>query len=132
MSILNNPLTPLVGLFFLFYFIFILPEKRRKAQEASMMSALKKNDRVVTIGGIHGTIVAAPAEGGVVTIRIDENSNTRIKVNRSAIAKVDFRQGRPRNETQGNGFRYEGQIVRQCLPPEEIAGSTTARSTDGN
>ncbi len=29
-SILNNPLTPLVGLFFLFYFIFILPEKRRK------------------------------------------------------------------------------------------------------
>jgi preprotein translocase subunit YajC len=87
-SILNNPLTPLVGLFFLFYFIFILPEKRRKAQEASMMSALKKNDRVVTAGGIHGTIVAAPAEGGVVTIRIDENSNTRIKINRSAIAKV--------------------------------------------
>ncbi len=53
-----------------------------------MMSTLKKNDRVVTIGGIHGTIVAAPAEGGVVTIRIDENANTRIKVNRSAIAKV--------------------------------------------
>ncbi len=87
-SILNNPLTPLVGLFFLFYFIFILPEKRRKSQEASMMSALKKNDRVVTIGGIHGTIVAAPADSGVVTIRIDENGNTRIKVNRSAIATV--------------------------------------------
>lgn len=87
-SILNNPLTPLVGLFLLFYFIFILPEKRRKAEEASMMSSLKKNDRIITVGGIHGTIVSAPSEGGVVTVRIDENGNTRIKLNRSAIAKV--------------------------------------------
>ena len=87
-QILRNPMTPLVGLFLLFYFIFIVPERRRKSEEATMMSALKKNDRVVTIGGIHGTVVAAPSESDVVTLRIDENGNTRIKVNRSAIARV--------------------------------------------
>ncbi len=38
-----------------------------------MKSTLKKNDRIITIGGIHGTVVAAPADSNVVTIRIDEN-----------------------------------------------------------
>ena len=87
-SLFNNPLLFFAGLFFLFYFIVILPERRKKAEEAKMKSALKKNDRIVTIGGIHGTIVSAPQEGSVVTVRIDEQSNTRIKVNRSAVLSV--------------------------------------------
>jgi preprotein translocase subunit YajC len=87
-AILNNPLFPLVGLFVLFYFIFIVPERRRKADEAKMMTSLKKNDRIVTIGGIHGTVVAAPSDSDVVTIKIDEGGNTRVKLNRSAISRV--------------------------------------------
>lgn len=87
-KILSSPFILPAGLFMLFYFMFILPERRRKAEESKLMSAMKKNDRVVTVGGIHGTIVAAPAESNVITIKIDENSNTRIKVNRSAIATV--------------------------------------------
>ncbi len=87
-AVLNNPLFPLVGLFVLFYFIFILPERRRKTEEAKMMSSLKKNDRIVTVGGIHGMIVAAPSDSDVVTVKIDEAGNTRVKLNRSAIAKI--------------------------------------------
>ena len=87
-AILNNPMFLLVGLFLLFYFIVILPERRRKADEAKMMSAMKKNDRIVTIGGIHGTIVSAPTDTDVVTIKIDEAGNTRVKINRSAIARI--------------------------------------------
>ena len=66
----------------------IAPERRRKAEEAKLYSGLKKNDRVVTIGGIHGTIAAISSDNNVVTLRIDENGNTRIKINRSAIASV--------------------------------------------
>ncbi len=87
-TILNNPLTPIVGLFLLFYFIFIKPERRRKAEETQRMSSLKKNDRIVTIGGIHGMVVAAAQGSNVVTIKIDEAGNTRVKMNRSAIAAV--------------------------------------------
>ena len=43
-AILNNPLTLVVGLFLLFYFIVIMPERRRKSDEAKLLSALKKND----------------------------------------------------------------------------------------
>ena len=87
-QILGNPLVPIVGLFFLYYFIVLAPERRRKREETFMKSTLKKNDRVITIGGIHGTVVAAPADSNVITIRIDESGSTRVKINRSAIATI--------------------------------------------
>lgn len=87
-QLLSNPFLPIVGLFFLYYFIVLAPERRRKREDETLKSTLKKNDRIVTIGGIHGTVVAAPADSNVVTIRIDENSNTRVKINRSAIATI--------------------------------------------
>lgn len=85
-QILNNPLSLMMGLFLLFYFIVLLPERRRKADEARMMSTLKKNDKIITIGGIHGTVVAVPEKSKVVTIKIDDN--TRMKINRTAIATI--------------------------------------------
>ncbi len=85
---LSNPLILPVGLLLIFYLTFIAPERRRRAEEAKMMASLKKNDRVVTVGGIHGTVVATAADSDVVTLRVDESSNTRLKVNRSAIAKI--------------------------------------------
>ena len=87
-QLLGNPLILPVGLFALFYITFIAPERRRKAEEAKLISSLKKNDRVVTVGGIHGTVVATSPDTGVVTLRIDENSNTRIRVNRTAISSI--------------------------------------------
>jgi len=86
--ILFHPLVLPLGLFFLFYATFIAPERRRKAEEAKLMSSLKKGDRVVTIGGIHASVVSVSPESQVVTLKIDESGNTRIKVNRSAIATI--------------------------------------------
>ncbi|MGB7346121.1 MAG: preprotein translocase subunit YajC [Pirellulaceae bacterium] len=83
-KILSNPLILPIGLFLIFYLTFLAPERKRKAEEAKMMSTLEKNDRVITVGGIHGTVVSTG--DGVVTLRIDENGNTRIKVNQTAIA----------------------------------------------
>lgn len=71
---------------FLFYALVLAPEKRRKAEREHQIGKLKKNDRVVTSGGIHGTIVTAAPDEDVVTIKVD--SNTRLKINRSAISIV--------------------------------------------
>jgi preprotein translocase subunit YajC len=53
-----------------------------------MQESLKKNDRVVTIGGILGVVVNTQAGSDKVTIRIDESNGTRMEVLRSAISRV--------------------------------------------
>ena len=53
---LTSPFTLLGGLMALFYVIVMVPEKRKKAEESMRLSAIKKNDRIVTIGGIHGVV----------------------------------------------------------------------------
>ena len=72
----------------LFYVMIIRPQNRKQAELKSMLGSLKKNDRVVTAGGIHGTIVNAPQDSEEVTIKVDENTNTRLRVQRSSISRV--------------------------------------------
>ena len=69
-----------------FYLIMLRPQSRERSQMSNLLNNLKQNDKVVTIGGIHGTIVAAPKESDTVVIRIDENCKLRIA--RSAIARL--------------------------------------------
>ena len=88
-TLFDNPLIiPVILILPLMYFMLILPEKRKRAELASMLDNVKKNDRIVTVGGIVGTVVNAAQGSDEITIRVDENSNTRIHVLRSAISKV--------------------------------------------
>jgi len=67
-----------------FYFLIIRPQSKRQKETKEMINRLKQNDRVVTIGGIHGTIHALKDQ--TVVIRIDDN--TKIELNRNAISSV--------------------------------------------
>lgn len=87
-QIIQNPLTLITGLIFLFYLMVLVPERRRQAETAKRRSALKKNDRIVTTGGILGTVVNVTPESDEITIRVDDANNTKIKVLRSAIGTV--------------------------------------------
>lgn len=87
-QILDNPFVLPVALLVIFYITFLGPERKRRAEEARMLAAMQKNDRVVTRGGIHATIVAAPADSDIITLKIDEAGSTRVKVDRSAIVSV--------------------------------------------
>ena len=75
---------PIAAIFLVFYFIVIAPgnKQRRKTQE--MLSALKKGDRVVTQGGIYGTVQGVESE--VVYLKIAEN--VKVKVARSAVTSI--------------------------------------------
>ncbi|MEA3490173.1 MAG: preprotein translocase subunit YajC [Candidatus Omnitrophota bacterium] len=77
-------LLPIVLIFVIFYFLLIRPQKKQQREHAKMIDELKKNDEVVTSGGIYGTIVNM--QNDVITLRIDDN--TRIKVQKSAISKL--------------------------------------------
>jgi len=74
---------PLIGIGFLFYFLLIRPQGREQKRKQQLLGSLKKNDQVVTIGGIIGTIASVSDESREVTLKVDDN--TRIKVLRSSI-----------------------------------------------
>jgi preprotein translocase subunit YajC len=82
------PILPWIVIGVLFYMMLIRPERRKRADLESMLKSLKKNDRVVTIGGIFGTVVQASQDTDEVTLKIDESNNTRIRVLRSSISRV--------------------------------------------
>jgi preprotein translocase subunit YajC len=73
---------PIVLLMVIFYFLMIVPAQRRQKKVAQMLKNLKNGDKVITNGGIHGTIVGL--EDDSVQLRIAEQ--VKIKVSRSAIA----------------------------------------------
>ena len=75
---------PIILIFVVFYFLLIRPQKKQQKEQKKMLAELKKNDEVVTAGGIHGTIVNL--QDDTVTLRVDEN--TRIKVQRSSVQNV--------------------------------------------
>jgi len=81
-------LLPIVAIGFLFFFLIVRPEKKKQAAIAKMQSELKKNDRVVTAGGILGVVVNAQQGSNEVTIRVDENNSTRLRMLRSSISRV--------------------------------------------
>ena len=80
------PFFLIVGI--LFYMMIIRPQKREKKRRESLLQALKKNDRVVTIGGIIGVVTSVSAEGKEVTLKIDEAINAKLRVLRSSIHEV--------------------------------------------
>lgn len=83
----RNPLTLwlLLPLLILMFLMFFRAPQKQKQQRKKLEQSLEKNDKVLTIGGIIGTIV--DLKDDEITLKVDENNNTKIKVRRSAIGK---------------------------------------------
>ena len=75
---------PIAAIFLVFYFIVLAPANQQRKKTQAMLSALQQGDRVVTQGGIYGTVQGVEAE--VVYLKIAEN--VKVKVARSAITSV--------------------------------------------
>lgn len=73
---------PIIAIGLVFYFLVIAPANKQRKKTQEMISALKKGDRVVTTGGIYGTIQGV--EPDAVYLKIAEN--VKVKVARSAVS----------------------------------------------
>jgi preprotein translocase subunit YajC len=81
----GNPLSmllPFVLIFAVFYFIVIMPAKKQQKKKDAMIAALKKGDRIVTGGGIYGTV--ATVEDQSLLLKVAEN--TKIRISKTAVA----------------------------------------------
>src|SRR5437868_4483921 len=76
---------PLIFIFAIFYFLLIMPQQRKQKKWQAMLQALKTGDKVVTSGGLHGTIVALKDD--FVHLRVPPD-NLRIEVSRASVVSV--------------------------------------------
>jgi preprotein translocase subunit YajC len=82
-----NPLFNLMPIFFIFiifYFILIRPQQKKQAEHQKMISELKKNDEVVTAGGIHGVVVHV--KDSTVVLKIADE--VKIEIQKSSVSSL--------------------------------------------
>ncbi|XID93631.1 preprotein translocase subunit YajC [Paenibacillaceae bacterium WGS1546] len=80
-------LLPFVLMFAIFYFLLIRPQQKKQKQRGAMLNALKKGDKVVTIGGLHGTITEITDD----TVVLKVNDVTKLTFDRSSVNNVTAR-----------------------------------------
>lgn len=79
-------LIPMVLVFVLFYFLIIVPQRKRQRAADEMLNNLKAGDKVVTSGGIYGQIISVREDKRTVQLKIADN--VRIEVARTAISGI--------------------------------------------
>jgi len=82
-----NPLlqmVPYILIIGIFYFVFFKPQKDEQKKKKESLSKLKKNDKIVTAGGMHGTVVSV--KDSTVVIRVDDN--VKIEFDKESISTV--------------------------------------------
>ena len=87
-SIFGSMAIPLAFTFLLMYLFLLRPDQKKRKEMEKQLAAIKKNDHVVTVGGIFGTVVATTADSKFITIRVDDSTGTKLKVLRSAISQI--------------------------------------------
>lgn len=93
-------LPPIAAFLVLGFFLIVLPQRRERQKHQDLITGLKKNDRVETIGGILGTVANVSPDGKEVTIKVDDS--TRIRFLARAIARVE-----PVGGTSGEGTKSD-------------------------
>ena len=75
---------PLILMFAIFYFLLIRPQQKKAKQHKSMLSSIRKGDKIVTSGGLHGVITGVADD--VITMEIAPK--IRVKVSRGSVAGI--------------------------------------------
>jgi preprotein translocase subunit YajC len=104
---------PIVAIVAIFYFLIIRPQNKKQKETQRMLSELKKGDRVVSIGGIHG-VIQSVREASVI-VRVDEN--TKIEFSRSAIASVEA-SGKTRAEGKKSEIEDDAEETEESNKAE--------------
>ena len=80
----SNPFSFLLmvgGIILVFYFFMIRPQQKKAKQEKQFRESLKKGDKIVTIGGIHGRIVSVEEDG----ILVEVDNGVKLKFDKTAV-----------------------------------------------
>ncbi len=94
-----SSMVPFILIFVIFYFLLLRPQRRQQRERQEMISNLKKDDHVLTSGGLFGIVVSLKDDR--VVLRIDERNDIRVEVRRDAVAglvKASGAENKPAQE----------------------------------
>lgn len=81
----------MVIMFAVMYFLIIRPQKQKEKKRLEMISNVRKQDKIVTAGGVHGVVVTVKEND--VIIRVDDAKDVKIKIDKNAITSVSVPKG---------------------------------------
>jgi len=77
-----------------FYFLVMRPQNKKQKEAKKMLEGLRKGDQIVTIGGLHGTVVSVKED--IVVLKVDDN--TKLAYSKNAVSQVLKREDEPTTE----------------------------------
>lgn len=83
---------PFILMFVILYLLIIRPQQKKQREHQRMVDELKKGDRVVTSGGMHGTITGIKEQEGILIVQVAKE--VQIEVSRGSISRVDERKAK--------------------------------------
>ncbi len=87
---------PLILMFVIFYFLLIRPQQKKAKEQRQMISNLKKGDRIITSGGLHGRITGLSDT----TLTVEIADKVRVKVSRGNVGALNQPSGQPQPQPQ--------------------------------
>ncbi len=86
MDVFWRSLFPLILMLVVFYWFLFRGQRRERQKQEDMLNSIKRGDRVLTIGGIYGTVVDIREQELV--LKVDETNNVKLRFNRSAVKEI--------------------------------------------
>jgi preprotein translocase subunit YajC len=115
---------PLILIFVVFYFLLIRPQQKRQKEHKAMVEALRRGDRVVTAGGIYGTVARVVDES---TIEVEIADGVKVRMLRGTVQEV-VAKNEPVKDTPSKG----GRKKKQAEPEEDEAEAADADEPSGD
>jgi preprotein translocase subunit YajC len=70
------------------YILLVWPHQKQERQRRAMIDGLKKNDKIITTGGIYGTVVSVDAKQDKVMVRVDDEKGVKLALSRASVGRV--------------------------------------------
>ncbi|MBS12163.1 MAG: preprotein translocase subunit YajC [Gemmatimonadetes bacterium] len=77
---------PFILMFVIMYFLLIRPQYKKQKEQQNMIEALKKGDKIVTSGGMHGQIVGVKEKEGIIVVQVAKD--VKVEVSRGSVSRV--------------------------------------------
>jgi preprotein translocase subunit YajC len=80
-----SALVPILLVFLIFYFMILRPQQKKQKDREKLLSSVQKGDKVITVGGIHGTVIGLEEK----TVLVQISDDVKVKFERSSISSIN-------------------------------------------